>query len=84
MNGRDLASHILTADVGSLTEPQRMFRYFTRISNMCGKVSLGRNQAALGFLLRNKNLVSRIPSCPPSLLPAALRRPTHHLPRRAA
>ncbi|KAJ1471473.1 hypothetical protein T484DRAFT_1843996, partial [Baffinella frigidus] len=51
-----MASHILTASVSELDADQKIFRYFTRCCNLCGKVSQGRNQTALAFLLQNTYL----------------------------
>lgn len=56
VGGRDLASHIMSAELDALDESQRMFRYFIRCCALFSKVSFGRNQTSLKFLLMHPNL----------------------------
>ncbi|KAJ1488618.1 hypothetical protein T484DRAFT_1782599 [Baffinella frigidus] len=49
VGGRDLASHIMSAELDALDESQRMFRYFIRCCALFSKTSLK-------FLLMHPNL----------------------------
>ncbi|KAJ1488130.1 hypothetical protein T484DRAFT_1784348 [Baffinella frigidus] len=56
VKSRDMASHILTAPFGELTQTESTLRYFVRCINLYANVCLGRNQKALSFLLKNSSM----------------------------
>ena len=49
----DIASLIMSTTPSKLNEQQKLFRYFIRCISLYGKLALGRNQTALGLLLKN-------------------------------
>jgi hypothetical protein len=49
----DVASLIMSMPTSVLNEQQKLFRYFIRCISLYGKLALGRNQTALGLLLKN-------------------------------